>query len=251
MLTRCFCILLVALSVSSPLIARPRHQPLPPTSPMIVKQRLRHPYPAVIYELLVPKLPCGEIAFINGMNHKPDRAVRCAGDISEKACGYNVFVVYNPTDGFIKDIAKCFVELYHFEVTPPVTKLHEKWDMFFANCKGNEKCLQFCHSEGAIQVRNALLTYPPHLRKRIIVVAIAPAAYIPDEICGEVYHYASRRDIVPKIDRMGRKRCAHSTVILTPHSDATFLDHHFSSPTFQEPIHYHLNHYLQSVGVSG
>lgn len=47
----------------------------------------------------------------------------------------------------------------------------------------------FCHSQGAVHIRNALIDYSPELRERIIVVAIAPGAYVYKEICASVIHY--------------------------------------------------------------
>ncbi len=206
-------------------------------------------YPAKIYSLDYPNLPRGEVAFINGMNHKPDRAVKCSRTVSDMAGKKNVYTVYNPTRGFFGDLKKCYHELKRFKISDPVTKLHEKWDAFFDTRPVREKYLQFCHSEGAIQVRNALLRYPHELRKRIVVIAIAPAAYIPDEICHHVYHYVSRRDIVPYFDRLGRRLCKHSTVVLTPHPKARFFDHHFLSPTYNPVITAHLQEYLRENGV--
>ena len=39
---------------------------------------------------------------------------------------------------------------------------------------------------------NALLNYPPELRERILVVAIAPAAYIYKETCAKVIRSTCR-----------------------------------------------------------
>lgn len=206
----------------------------------------RSRYSCEIFHLALPEIEHGEVGFVNGMNHKPPRAVRCGAFLSKWANDHRVYVVYNPTGGFWPDLHKCFVELYHFRVTEPVRKLHQKWDLFFNRCKQDEKFLQFCHSQGTIQVRNALLCYPPHLRKRIIVVAIAPAAYISEDLCASVYHYASRRDIVPSIDHRGRARCKETLVTLTPHRRAAFFDHHFLSPTYQDVIHFHLTDYVKS-----
>src|SRR5262249_10610751 len=88
---------------------------------------------------------------------------------------------------------------------------------------------------------------PEHLRKRIMVVAIAPAAYISDDLCLRCYHYASRRDIVPYFDWKGRKQCENTTVWLTPHRSASFFDHHFLSPTYREVIEYHLKEYINGL----
>jgi len=214
----------------------------------VVEARRLPKYEPAIFELGCPEPPSGEMAFINGINHKPPRAVKCSALVSALGGGYNVFTVYNPTDGLLGDLRKCYFELFKFHASPPTEKLHEKWDRFFDIYTNNEKFLQFCHSQGAIQVRNALLRYPMQKRKRIIVVAIAPAAYIPQTICCAAFHYVSRRDIVPHFDRRGRRHCADSTIVLTPHRDAAFFDHHFLSPTYRPAIRHHLQEYLEHEG---
>lgn len=203
-------------------------------------------YACCIYRLPLPDLPHGEIAFINGINHRPERALRCSSLISKLAGGYNIYTIYNPTDGLLGDLKKCYHELFKFKKTVPVEKLQEKWDLFFLNAKEGERFLQICHSEGAIQVRNALTGYPETLRKRIIVIAIAPGAYIPPSYCYKAYHYISRRDIVPYFDRMGIRTCIDTICVLTPHERAAFFDHHFLSLTYRDIIQYHIQEYIQS-----
>jgi hypothetical protein len=202
-----------------------------------------------IYYLTYPDMPNGEIAFINGINHKPKRAVKCLNFVGEMAGKKKAFAIYNPTDGLFGDLRKCYHELFKYKLSDPVLILHRKWNDFFETHTHGERYLQFCHSQGAIQVRNALLHYPEELRKRIIVVAIAPAAYISEAICSRAYHYVSRRDIVPYIDRHGRKMCKDTIVMLTPHQNAAFFDHHFLSPTFKPAIKYHLMEYLKEIGM--
>lgn len=207
-------------------------------------------YALRIYDLGRPSLPKGEVAFINGMNHRPERALKCTSFLSSVSGGYNIYTIYNPTDGLLEDLRKCFFELVKYRASPPVYKLHEKWDEFFSECKSEEEMyLQFCHSQGTIQVRNALMRYPPHLRSRIIVVAIAPAAYISNDICAQAFHYVSRRDIVPLFDRRGRIMCQDSIVLLSPHKDAHFFDHHFLSPTYKDAIEHHFKQFLQAHGT--
>lgn len=205
-------------------------------------------YPCIIYRLPVPDMPSGDVAFVNGVNHKPERAIKCGSLLSNLSGGYNVFVIYNPTHGLLGDLRKCFHELFRFKLSQPVGKLHEMWDYFFETAGPHERLLQFCHSEGAIQVRNALIRYPENLRRRIIVVAIAPGAYIDQGLCYKTYHYVSRRDIVPLLDRKGFKRCRDRVCVLTPHQDAAFFDHHFLSPTYRPAIYHHLNRFVESGG---
>lgn len=202
-------------------------------------------YPPCVYAFDLPKLPNGEIAYINGINHRPERAIRCALLLAKRAGLYNIYTIYSPTEGLLGDLKECYHELYRFKKSPPVEKLHERWNAFFAHAHPKATYLQFCHSRGTIQVRNALLTYPEEIRKRIVVVAIAPAAYIPKQICHTAYHYVSRRDIVPYFDWNGRKACQSTLIVLTPHFEAPFFDHHFLSPTYRAAIEHHLATYIQ------
>ncbi len=44
----------------------------------------------------------------------------------------------------------------------------------------------------------------------MIIVTVAPAAYIGQALCKQAYHYVSPNDIVPKIDKKGRRLAADS-----------------------------------------
>ena len=97
--------------------------------------------------------------------------------VSKLSGGHNIHAVYNATHGRSADLKECWKGL-NYIATEPVRQLHKMWDSFFEKSSASAKFLMICHSQGAIHVRNALLDYPPELRKRILVVAIAPAAYI-------------------------------------------------------------------------
>jgi len=107
-----------------------------------------------------------------------------------------------------------------------------------------------CHSQGAIHVRNALLDYPPELRERILIVAIAPAAYIYQETCAKVIHYRAEwwRDFVPRFDRAGAKREKDSIFTLKSHPDASIFDHEFISPTYEKKLAENIASYIDSHG---
>ena len=107
-----------------------------------------------------------------------------------------------------------------------------------------------CHSQGALHVRNALLDYPPELRERILVVAIAPAAYIYQETCAQVVHYRAEwwRDFVPRFDRFGAQRETDTIVTLTSDSEASAFDHELMSHTYQARLRRHIRAYILSQG---
>jgi RHS repeat-associated protein len=188
------------------------------------------------------------IGFINGIWNNLRGSKEGAEYVSRLAGGYNVHAVYNATHGDM-DLPECLMGL-NYIATEPVRQLHKMWNSFFEKSSATAKFLMICHSQGAIHVRNALLDYPPELRERILVVAIAPAAYIYKETCAKVIHYRAEwwRDLVPRFDRAGAKREKDTIVTLASHPDALGFDHEFMSLTYQEKLQEHIRYYIQTQG---
>lgn len=124
---------------------------------------------------------------INGIWNNFKGSKEGARYVSRLAGGYNVHAVYNATHGEM-DLPECLMGLDYI-ATEPVRQLHKMWSSFFDKSSANAKFLMVCHSQGTIHVRNALLDYPPELRERILVVAIAPGGYIYKETCANLIHY--------------------------------------------------------------
>jgi hypothetical protein len=124
------------------------------------------------------------------------------------------------------------------------------WNSFFEKSSSNAKFLMICHSQGAIHVRNAILDYPPELRERILVLAIAPGGYIYKETCAQVIHYRAElwRDFVPRLDRAGARREKDSIVTVASHPKAPAFDHEFMSPTYQRELRKHITNYIKTNG---
>jgi pimeloyl-ACP methyl ester carboxylesterase len=200
------------------------------------------------FDHLTPLADMG-IGFTNGIWNDYEMATESAQYLSRLAGGYNIHGVYNATHGTAPDLKESNMGL-NYIATDPVRQLHNMWNSFFEKSSANAKFLMICHSQGAIHVRNALLDYPPELRQRILVVAIAPAAYIYKETCAEVIHYRAEwwRDFVPRLDRAGARRAKGTIVDLKSHSDASLFDHAFMSSTYQERLWQHITKYLQSQG---
>ncbi|MBM3197762.1 MAG: DUF687 domain-containing protein [Chlamydiae bacterium] len=189
------------------------------------------------------------IGFINGIWNTSEMAQESAKYLSKLSGGYNVHAVYNATHGTSPDLKECKLGL-KFIATDPVKQLHQMWNSFFDKSSLTAKFLMICHSQGAIHVRNALLDYTPELRDRILVVAIAPGAYIYHETCADVLHYRAAlwRDFVPRLDREGAKREKDTTVTLDSHSEAPSFDHEFMSPTYRERLRQHIINYTTNQG---
>ncbi len=197
----------------------------------------------------LPNLPNDlGIGFINGIFNNFKASKESAKYVSRLAGGYNVHAVHNATHGGA-DLPECLMGL-NYIATEPVRQLHQMWNSFFKKSSANAKFLMICHSQGAIHVRNALLDYPRKLREKILVVAIAPAAYIYKETCGDLFHYRAEwwRDIVPRFDRAGAKREKDTITILSSHRDAAAFDHEFMSPTYQEHLQRHIKNYINTQG---
>lgn len=184
----------------------------------------------------LPNLPNDlGIGFINGIWNDFKNAKASAQYTSKLAGGYNIHAVYNATHGVDVDPIECGLGLNYIS-TEPVRQLHKMWNSFFEKSSANATFLMICHSQGAIHARNALLDYSPELRERILVVAIAPAAYIYQETCAKVIHYRAEwwRDFVPRSDSAGAKREKDSIITLDSHAEAASFDHEFMSPTYRK-----------------
>lgn len=197
------------------------------------------------YDLCNQELDCGRIGFINGINTSENESLSHANYISQFTGGKNVHTVYNRTRGTSLDIIESGLQLSFLLKTRAVTKTIEMWHDFFEHNQ-KDKFLHICHSQGAIITRNALLHLPSEYRNRLIIVAISPAAYISKNLCETVHHYASKNDLVPKIDILGRNNCRDTTTILEPHPGSIGQDHDFQSPTFREKIEEHISDYLNN-----
>ena len=145
-----------------------------------------------------------------------------------------------------------------------------EWREFHEISRDNPhaKIMHFCHSQGAIHTKNALMKLPDEIRNRIIVVALAPAEVIPRQLCFDSFNYASKKDYVPLgqvlFEAVYGALCANSMndeeraawlnrvaeeqqqiIWLEPHEGTGLfdLDHSCKSPTFIPVIQDHLHDY--------
>ncbi len=211
--------------------------------------------------------PALQIMGVNGIDNSLEDAVKHAEYLEQGARGKAVDWVYNHSNSPLMDVAE--VVILNIPGSSPNTGklLQENWVAFHEQNKDNPnaKCLQFCHSQGAIHVRNGLASAPEEIRDRVIVVAIAPAAIISDDICYQSFNYASKSDLVPKAELVvagffdtGETAASERVqaaltkqgqlILLDPHPDATGIDHDFQSPTFYEYIKRHLDSYFEKNG---
>ncbi len=190
------------------------------------------------------------VGFINGIHNTFEWAEGSAKLIANYG-GIKTTNVYNPSHGIFLDLRESFWNWCEYN-TRPVRKLHKLWDQFFKEHEkenpGKARFLMFCHSQGAVLVKNALKGYDPVLRKQIDVVCIAPGGFPNPEHCGslKVYMTPFKNDPIPIIDWYATG-CAlpPEYIEIVPSLDPSVLhDHSFKSPSFAPYIDKHVQAFV-------
>ncbi len=203
--------------------------------------------PSCISDLGLTELPEGRrIGFTNGVNNSFKDYNESSTYLSSMIGGFNIHGVYNATHGLMGD-AEEYIYGYQFTATEPVRLLHQEWNDFFKDGYKDVNYLQICHSQGAVNVRNALIDYPEELRKHIDVLAIAPGGYIFQRTCAQVQHYRAAwyRDLIPHFDGRGSRCSKDTTTQLKSHPDAPWHDHLFTSPTYYGVLEHNIKNYIE------
>ncbi|HVW99958.1 MAG TPA: hypothetical protein VHA52_05945 [Candidatus Babeliaceae bacterium] len=206
------------------------------------------------------RLSRGCIGGINGMGNQVEEAQKHGSYLSELAGHYAVEWVYNHSNSIPVDVAESL--LFNYQgISAPAKRLQENWAKFHEKHKSDPaaKYLQFCHSQGALHVRNALLYAPAEVRDRVIVVAIAPATIVPKSLCFDAFNYASKRDPIPygeaalhagldgpPVQFIGQiaQEAHRELILLDPHPEVWGPDHDFVSPTFKSVIVHRLREFI-------
>lgn len=146
------------------------------------------------FHLSRKNLERGQIGFLNGMGCTLDEAWNNARQISDRCLqGFNLHCVFSATVGIQWDSISAVLS-QGGGVMPPVVHLLNQWQDFFE--VHDERLLQLCTSRGAIEVHNALQLAPKELQQKIIVISIAPACIIPDEVAYKVVNLVIPEDLV-------------------------------------------------------
>ncbi len=198
---------------------------------------------------------------INGMFSKLEDSIGHAKYIQKfSPSNLSIDGIYNKSNGPF-DVLEAF--FLNYARISPITQdlLIQKWKEFHEENKDRPKAkiLHFCHSQGAIDTNNALMRLPEEIRKRVIVIAIAPAEVVPSMLCYNSFNYASEKDLVPKAELFAAYwrafafldfrnlaktfKSRDELILLKPHEGAKWPDHGLQSPTFTPLIERHLVDY--------
>lgn len=191
------------------------------------------------------ELTNGSIYFAPGVGSYKESTIENTEGLSRYAGGYDVTYIHNQSQGLYYDLfRRAGVNLRSYVCNEAAVAIQNAWMDHFNKFGKDVPLLQVCHSEGAINVRNALLGFPKELRDKIMVIAVAPAAHIDERLCKNVVHLVSNRDVVPILDGA---RGSNVTRLNSHPNRMDIIDHSFLSPTYEEKIRRGIMKYVELI----
>lgn len=188
------------------------------------------------FNMGIESIPGWTNIYMNGVNNNFCKdtapAIRKVSNVTGEK---NVEGVHFRSQGLLKDLICCGISLLFGKMPPAAILLKEKLETIHKQ-RPNDKIFITCHSGAAIYVRNGLIHSDRAIRSKVLVMAVAPGAYIHKDLCLDVRHLTSKGDIVPLLDFKGRRECRETTLILEPHPGASFFNHEFDSKTYEKPM---------------
>lgn len=173
--------------------------------------------PSCLFHLYRKELDSGCIGLHNGICSSLDDVKKSAYHISDRCGqGHNIYCTYSATVDVKTDFYSAALGQGKIS-TPGVFQLLERWNDYFEQDQSHP-LLQICHSRGAIEVYNALMHLPEEKRRRIIVIAVAPACFIPNTDAKKVVNLVIPSDFVPKV-ALHRHIPNPNTRVLDEHED--------------------------------
>ncbi len=189
----------------------------------------------------------GEISYVNGVATPLDQAKWDAYRLSDNVCqNKQIHGIYNPSHGYWKDLRN----------TPSIQSgtfykvsslLIKQWDTFFNRNPDTTRYLQICFSQGVAVVDAALKQLPEKMRKRICIIAIAPATFIPNESGCQAIHFAKKKDMVPMYFASNRKMISSNDgrVVIVPEDEDKIHPHDPHGIQYQKAIKPYIDNYIQ------
>ncbi len=185
----------------------------------------------------------GAIGFHNGIRNTLEDVKSSAIQLSDRCGqGHNIHCTYSATAGAKSDVYSAALGQSRIS-TPGVLQLLERWNDYFEQ-NSTDPILQICHSRGAIEVYNALMHLPEEKRQRIIVIAVAPACFIPTTDAKKVVNLVIASDPVPKV-ALNRHVHNPNTILLPEHADGKF-SHLFLGSSYMDNLAPLIDRYLRT-----
>ncbi len=190
----------------------------------------------------------GQISYINGLSTPLCQAQWDAYRFSDNLCNRRqIHGVYNPTHGYYKDLINT-LHAQNGTLFKVNERLLKQWCHFFQHNHHEIRYLQICFSQGVAIVNATLNQLPPEYRKRICVIAIAPAILIPPNPDCQVMHFVKKSDTVPNLLTTNRHRLNREDkeIIIVPEDDSTIHPHDPHGMMYQKAIQPYISSYISS-----
>jgi hypothetical protein len=227
--------------------------------------KIKSPWHSKVYKTAGEQRKDKCIVYINGMNTTFIEGCENLEYLQTFIPDTSITWIYNHSNGAPIDVAEIWA--LNYRGIAPVTGglIKQVWMEFYEKNKDNPDAvlLHVCHSQGALLTRIALLQMPPEVRKKIEIVAIAPAAIISNKWCFESYNYASSSDIVPEMgmifdqtatpyEENYKKLIEHRNEVEEIHneliveeSDSNGMKHDFRNEIYYKRLLVHINNYMK------
>ncbi len=199
--------------------------------------------PSCLFHLYRKEPERGSIGFHNGICNTLEDVKSSTLQLSDRcAQGHNIHCSYSATVNTNSDIYSAALGQSKIS-TPGVLQLLERWNDYFEQ-NSTDPLLQICHSRGAIEVYNALMHLPEEKRQRIIVIAVAPAYFIPNTDAKKVINLVIPSDPIPKV-AINRHVPNPNTMLLSEHADGKF-SHLFLGSSYMNALAPLIDRYLRT-----
>lgn len=194
------------------------------------------------------------ITWINGIANDLDHCQKSAKIISE-LFEQNVHYLHNPSFGVVSDVIRTGWHKLGYDCTEALalSQLFREQIASLGGSASGGRILHLAHSHGALVTQIAATCLTDEEKAMIDVVTFGPARLVsPDDGFRSATNYVSYADWVSrhdgKINRAARGYFSGDEVkLLKPLNQTDYIDHRFTSPTYQTALKCHRIGYLDSI----
>jgi RHS repeat-associated protein len=145
-----------------------------------------------------------------------------------------VMYTYKATHGIVLDCIQAIAGLVIGVETRAVMLNRQSYKDNIPKLKEGDRFYQICHSGGTTETGLSLRGLPKSMSMKIRILAVSPAGYISEKLCGQVNHCVNKLDGITHIDFIGKKQCSNTIIEVKPvEGSESMFSHSFECPMFQ------------------
>ena len=149
--------------------------------------------------------------------------------------GKTIQAIFNSSGGYSNDAKEALKGITQSGLTMPVLQLIKSIQEGLRSTEDGAIHI-IAHSQGCIHLKYALSFFEDEDRKRLQLSLIAPAAYIPEELCPNARHYVRDSDRIVQLC-LNKHLFTGKVSFVSRHPEATeILDHSILSPSYGTAI---------------